>query len=122
MNSNEYVPDRQDIIWINFQPSKGQELRGRHPALVISIKEYSLLTGLVMVMPITHARNNRLQEMFIPLHGEKIEGFINPLQTFTFSIKERNVEYSHEIASTQDWAKAMIVHNQIIGNDDLSSD
>lgn len=120
MNSNEYVPNRQDIIWIDFQPSKGQELRGRHPALVISIKEYSLLTGLVMVMPITHARNNRLREMFIPLHGEKIEGFINPLQTFTFSIKEINAEYSHEMVSTQEWAKAMIVHNQIIGNDDLS--
>lgn len=118
MNSNGYIPERQDIIWIDFQPSRGQEIRGRHPALVISIKEYSILTNLVMVMPITHANNNRLREMFIPLHGEKIEGFINPLQTFTFSIKERNAEYSGEIAPTQDWAKAMTIHNQIIGNNE----
>ncbi|PWT39087.1 cell division protein [Limosilactobacillus reuteri] len=113
-----YLPDRQDIIWINFQPSRGQEIRGRHPALVISSKEYSLLTGLVMVMPITHANNNRLKEFFIPLHGENIEGFINPLQTFTFSIMKRNAEYSGETANTVDWAQAITIHNQIIGNDD----
>lgn len=59
-----YIPDRQDLIWINFKPSVGQEIRGRHPAMVISSANYSRLTGLVMVMPITHAVNNRLKSFF----------------------------------------------------------
>ncbi|WP_322972982.1 type II toxin-antitoxin system PemK/MazF family toxin [Limosilactobacillus pontis] len=63
----QYIPDRQDLIWINFKPSVGQEIRGRHPAIVISSANYSRLTGLVMVMPITHAANNRLKSLFIPL-------------------------------------------------------
>lgn len=49
------IPDQQDIIWINFQPSKGQEIRGRHPAVVLSHADYTIQTGLVAVSPITHA-------------------------------------------------------------------
>lgn len=113
--SNKYVPEQQDIIWIDFMPSKGQEIRGRHPALVLSLSNYSLQTGLVMVMPITHAKHNRLKRFFVPVHTDKIEGYVNPLQTFTFSIKSRHVEFTGEILPTADWAKALTIHQQIIG-------
>lgn len=113
----QYIPEKQDLIWINFRPSVGAEIRGRHPALVLSSMGYSELTGLVMVMPITHAANNRLREFFIPLHAKKIEGFINPLQVFTFSIKGRDAEFTGEICSDQDWAAALQVHQQILGID-----
>lgn len=29
---SNYLPQRQDLIWINFRPSVGQEIRGHHPA------------------------------------------------------------------------------------------
>ena len=77
---NKYLPQKQDLIWIDFEPSLGEEIKGRHPAIVMSSANYSKLTGLVMVMPITHAKNNRLREFFIPLHTKEIEGYINPLQ------------------------------------------
>lgn len=115
-NANSlYTPDRQDIIWINFQPSTKQEMRGRHPALVMSSANYSKVTGLVMVMPITHAKNNRLRSFFVPLHAAKIDGYINPLQIFTFSIRGRNAEFSGEIASSEDWARALMVQEEILG-------
>lgn len=110
----QYIPDRQDLIWINFKPSVGQEIRGRHPAIVISSANYSRLTGLVMVMPITHATNNRLKSFFIPLHARKLEGYINPLQTYTFSIEKRDAKFTGEIASVEDWARALSIHKQII--------
>ena len=110
-----YVPERQDLIWINFMPSVGEEIRGRHPAIVMSSSNYSRMTGLVMVMPITHAYNNRLRSFFIPLHAQKINGFINPLQIFTFSIKKRQAQFIGEIASTQDWAQALTIHKEILG-------
>lgn len=122
MNCNsQYVPKRQDIIWINFQPSESEEIRGRHPALVMSLPNFSLQTGLVMVMPITHAQNNRLKRFFIPLHTKRIEGYINPLQIYTFSILRRHVEYTGEIAPTVDWARALAVHEQILGIDHFSN-
>ncbi|GAA3637410.1 type II toxin-antitoxin system PemK/MazF family toxin [Lactobacillus hamsteri] len=110
MKSN-YIPDRQDIIWINFLPSVGEEIRGRHPAVVLSTKIYSELTGLVLVAPITHAANNRLKDFFIPIKSSKnIEGFINPLQIFTFSFKKRKTEYSGEILTDSTYA---MVHKRI---------
>ena len=111
----QYVPDRQDLIWINFKPSVGQEIRGRHPAIVISSANYSRLTGLVMVMPITHGTNNRIKRLFIPLYAQKLEGYINPLQTYTFSIEKRNAQFTGEIASTEDWARAIAIHKDILG-------
>ena len=111
----QYVPDRQDLIWINFKPSVGQEIRGRHPAIVISSANYSRLTGLVMVMPITHGTNNRLKRLFIPLYAQKLEGYINPLQTYTFSIEKRNAQFTGEIASTEYWARAIAIHKDILG-------
>lgn len=111
----QYIPDRQDLIWINFKPSVGQETSGRHPAIVISSANYSRLTGLVMVMPITHATSNRLKSFFIPLHAQKLAGFINPLQTYTFSIEKRNAKFAGEMATAEDWARALSIHRQIIG-------
>ena len=111
----QYIPDRQDLIWINFKPSVRQEIRGRHPAIVISSANYSRLTGLVMVMPITHGTNNRLKSLFIPLHAQKLEGYINPLQTYTFSIEKRNAQFIGEIASAEDWARAISIHKDILG-------
>lgn len=111
----QYIPDRQDLIWINFKPSVRQEIRGRHPAIVISSVNYSRLTGLVRVMPITHGTNNRLKSLFILLHAQKLEGYINPLQTYTFSIEKRNAQFIGEIASAEDWARAISIHKDILG-------
>jgi mRNA interferase MazF len=116
-SNTNYLPQRQDLIWINFRPSVGQEIRGRHPALVLSSSGYSEMTGLVMIMPITHASNNRLRNFFIPLHAQKLAGYINPLQTFTFSIQKRQAEFTGEICSDQDWAAALQIHQQILGID-----
>ena len=111
---NKYLPQKQELIWIDFEPSLGEEIKGRHPAIVMSSANYSKLTGLAMVMPITHAKNNRLREFFIPLHTKEIEGYINPLQIFTFSIRKRRAEFAGEIASPQDWARALMIHNEIL--------
>lgn len=82
----QYIPDRQDLIWINFKPSVRQEIRGRHPAIVISSANYSRLTGLVVVMPITHGTNNRLKSLFIPLHAQKLGGDISTRCRHTRSV------------------------------------
>ena len=100
---NKYLPQKQDLIWIDFEPSLGEEIKGRHPAIVMSSANYSKLTGLVMVMPITHAKTNRLREFFIPLHTKEIEGY-----------RKRRVEFTGEIASPQDWARALMIHNEIL--------
>lgn len=42
-----------DIIYLNFDPSDGHEIKKRRPALVMSRDEYNLSSNLVIVCPIT---------------------------------------------------------------------
>ena len=48
-----YVPSAGDLIWTDFDPTRGTEQAGRRPALVISAAAFSANTGLAVVCPIT---------------------------------------------------------------------
>ncbi len=50
---NLYIPNRGDIIWLDFAPLTGREQAGHRPAIVISPKEFNDLSSLVFVCPIT---------------------------------------------------------------------
>jgi len=49
-----YIPDRGDLIWLNFDPQSGREQAGRRPALVLSPKIYNRSSGLALVCPVTN--------------------------------------------------------------------
>ena len=49
----QYVPDRGDIVWLQFTPQAGHEQAGRRPALVISPHSYNGRVGLALFCPIT---------------------------------------------------------------------
>ena len=49
-----YVPDRGDVVWLNFTPQAGHEQAGHRPALVISPAAYNGKTGLMLCCPITN--------------------------------------------------------------------
>jgi mRNA interferase MazF len=53
MTDRAYVPSSGDLIWTDFDPTKGREQAGRRPALVISAMEFTVNTGLAVVCPIT---------------------------------------------------------------------
>ncbi|BAQ56617.1 type II toxin-antitoxin system PemK/MazF family toxin [Lactobacillus acetotolerans] len=93
MNSHkEYIPAQQDLIVIDFDPAIGKEIRKRRPALVMSNAGYSQVTGLVVIALITHATNNRLKNFFVPVVSNKVSGYINPLQFFTYDFRKRNAK------------------------------
>ena len=48
-----YVPDRGDIVWLNFTPLAGHEQAGHRPALVLSPASYNGKTSLMLCCPIT---------------------------------------------------------------------
>lgn len=49
----KYVPQRGDIVWLEFDPQKGKEIQKTRPALVVSPQSYNEKTGLALFMPIT---------------------------------------------------------------------
>ena len=48
-----YVPDRGDIVWLNFTPQAGHEQAGHRPALVLSPAKYNGASGLLLCCPMT---------------------------------------------------------------------
>ena len=67
--SASYVPDRGDIVWLNFNPQAGHEQAGRRPALVLSPKSYNDRTGLALLCPITTAAKGYPFEVPLPQGG-----------------------------------------------------
>ena len=50
---NKYLPERGDLVWLEFDPQAGHEQRGLRPALVLSPLEYNRKVGLAVVCPLT---------------------------------------------------------------------
>lgn len=53
MSRRAYVPDRGDIVWLQFNPQAGHEQAGHRPALVLSPTTYNRLSGLMLCCPMT---------------------------------------------------------------------
>ncbi len=53
MSRRTYVPDRGDIVWLQFNPQAGHEQAGHRPALVLSPASYNRLSGLMLCCPMT---------------------------------------------------------------------
>lgn len=47
------VPDRGDIVSLQWSPQRGKEQAGRRPALVLSPRSYNAKVGLAICCPIT---------------------------------------------------------------------
>ncbi|MBF0242639.1 MAG: endoribonuclease MazF [Desulfamplus sp.] len=86
-----YIPDRGDIVWINFNPQVGHEQSGRRPALVLSTEAYNGKVGLAIFCPITSQIKGYPFEVMIPT-GLKINGVILSDQVKSLDWKARNTE------------------------------
>ncbi len=53
-----WVPDRQEIVWIDCNPNAGREMRDVHPFLVLSPRVFNARTSLVIGLPMTTAEYN----------------------------------------------------------------
>lgn len=69
------VPDRGDVVWINLDPRKGHEQRGRRPAVVLSPVSYNRKVGLAILCPITSAVKGYPFEVANP-EGHGVSGVV----------------------------------------------
>jgi mRNA interferase MazF len=95
MVTHSYVPERGDIVWIDFNPQLGHEQRGRRPALVISHKSYNEKVGLALMCPITSTKKN--YPFNVEFQSEKIDGMILSDQVKSLDWTIRNIEYIEKI-------------------------
>lgn len=53
MVTQQYVPDRGDVVWLQFNPQSGHEQAGKRPALILSPRSYNEKVGLALMCPVT---------------------------------------------------------------------
>lgn len=85
-----WVPDRRDVIWIDFNPQAGREMKDEHPMLVLSGKAFNERTSLVIGLPMTHAAANETNPFAIRFAGPKREvGYVLSHQPKSFDWRMR---------------------------------
>ena len=75
VNMAGWVPDRGDVVWIDFNPQAGSEQAGRRPAVVLSPAAYNGKVGLAIFCPITRQVKDYPFEVQLP-EGVGIAGVI----------------------------------------------
>lgn len=48
-----YIPKQGDIVYLDLNPTKGHEQKGKRPAIVVSINVFNEHTKMAVVCPIT---------------------------------------------------------------------
>ena len=92
-----YVPERGDIVRLNFDPQSGHEQRGTRPAMVISPKEYNEKVGMGLFCPITSKIKGYPFEVTVV--GNKISGVVLSDQVKSLDWKTRDVVFIAKASS-----------------------
>ena len=90
VNSN-YIPERGDLIWLNFTPQSGHEQAGKRPAIVLSSSKYNKKTGLFITCPITSKIKGYPFE--VPVESKNISGVVLSDQVKIFDWKTRKAVF-----------------------------
>jgi len=93
-----YIPQKGDIIEMDFNPVKGHEQSGKRPALIISNESYYKKTQLIIVCPISNTKND------FPMHIKldertKTTGSILSQHVRTVDLEVRNVAFIEKMPS-----------------------
>ncbi|VAW36000.1 Programmed cell death toxin MazF [hydrothermal vent metagenome] len=91
-----YIPDRGDIVWLDFEPTKGKEIGKYRPALVYSSKDYSRATLLMICSPISTSIRNTPSE--VGIDNLDIPSVVVTNIVLTMSWKERGIKYESKVS------------------------
>jgi mRNA interferase MazF len=112
-----WVPERRDMIWVNFNPGSGQEMKDEHPMLVLSTRAFNERTGIVIGLPMTHAASNEDNPFAVKYVGAKGEtGYVLTHQPKSFDWRARGARPHHWVkVSTHVYEAACEGLDSIIG-------
>ena len=89
---SSYVPDRGDLVWLEFTPQAGSEQRGRRPALVLSPKTYNGKVGLALFCSVTTKSKGYPFEVQLP-DGSAVGGVVLSDQLKSLDWRSRKVKF-----------------------------
>ena len=90
MSTSDYIPERGDIVWLDFTPQTGHEQAGRRPAVVITPQNYNQRSGLLVCVPVTNQVKGYPFE--VKLSGNQTTGVALADQIKSFDWRARRAE------------------------------
>ncbi|RWR14024.1 type II toxin-antitoxin system PemK/MazF family toxin [Siminovitchia fortis] len=85
------VPDRGDLVYVNFNPQTGHEQAGNRPGIVLSPKEFNQVTGFASICLITKTARGWGFEVKLP-EGLAFQGVILTDQVKNLDWAARNLK------------------------------
>ena len=109
---SKYIPKQGDLVYLDFNPTKGHEQKGFRPAVVISNNVFNINTKMIIVCPIS------TNEKYFPTHyhledTKKIYGSVLCEHIRSIDYEIRNLKYV-EKASENDLLSVMMLVNACI--------
>lgn len=98
MVARSYVPERGDIVWLNFSPIRGHEQGGKRPALVISRRVYNEKTNLAIICPVTSHAKGYDFEVALPDTSE-IQGVVLSDHVRNLDWRARRAKFAERVSS-----------------------
>lgn len=87
-----YIPDRGDVVWLDFNPQAGHEQAGKRPAFVLSPAAYNQKVGLALLCPVTNQIKGYPFEVDIP-ENLKVTGTVLADQIKSLDWRARNAKF-----------------------------
>ncbi len=102
MTSPGYVPDAGDLIWTDFDPTRGREQAGRRPALVVSPAAFTENSGRAVVCPITSRvrpfPTSVVLPAGLPVGGEILTSHIRSIDTQARPVRYAGATIGSDVA------------------------
>lgn len=95
----KYIPEKGDLVYINFNPQQGHEQSGKRPALIISPRQYNAPSGLALMCPITSHVKGYPFEVVLNKNS-KIKGVVLSDQIKSLDWKARGVKLIEKAETT----------------------
>lgn len=92
------VPDRGDIVVLDFDPQTGTEQMKRRPALVLSPAAFNDVFGLAFVAPVTTKPKGHAFEVPLPSDGT-VKGVVMMHQLKSFDWRARRARVVGKVSS-----------------------
>jgi len=97
--AHDYLPERGDIVWLQFDPQLGHEQAGRRPALIVSPQSYNSKVGLALLCPITSKVKGYPFEVEIP-DGLQVSGAILADQVKSLDWRARDAQFACKVLAS----------------------
>lgn len=89
--TKQYIPERNDIVWLDFEPTKGKEIGKYRPAFVLSSKEYNSKTATLICCPVSTSIRGAATE--VPIKNIDKPSVVASSIVQTLSWKDRKCQF-----------------------------